>query len=174
MDRIGVKDRKVVEAFTDGKGVAVDGHKLSTDGTRLWMGVHGIAQWVDAPGTRLGRVVEFGPNGSRSIQFVQRQVRHSLPAMYLEDSRTHRERGRLPATETDVCARCGGTSETCGCVGAGGSSGPFSSPLQVRCERCLGMGYKGRYRGSKWKIENCPRCLGTGQTEVKAKKKRSR
>lgn len=39
----------------------------------------------------------------------------------------------------------------------------------VRCERCLGMGYKGRYRqtarGRAWKIETCRGCGGTGERE---------
>lgn len=37
----------------------------------------------------------------------------------------------------------------------------------VRCEPCLGMGYKGRNRqtarGKAWKIETCRSCGGTGQ-----------
>ncbi len=33
----------------------------------------------------------------------------------------------------------------------------------VRCERCLGMGYKGGWRRSKWKIETCRGCQGSGQ-----------
>lgn len=46
-----------------------------------------------------------------------------------------------------------------------------------RCETCLGMGYKGRYRpapkhknprqakvnGRVWKIETCRRCGGSGE-----------
>lgn len=32
----------------------------------------------------------------------------------------------------------------------------------VRCEPCLGMGYKGRQRPSGWKIETCRSCGGTG------------
>jgi hypothetical protein len=31
-----------------------------------------------------------------------------------------------------------------------------------RCRQCLGMGYKGRSRSGKWKVETCSRCRGTG------------
>lgn len=45
---------------------------------------------------------------------------------------------------------------------------------KVRCERCLGMGYKGRWRnrmhGRTWKIETCPKCRGTGQQEQPERK----
>jgi DnaJ-class molecular chaperone len=37
-----------------------------------------------------------------------------------------------------------------------------TTPDQVRCETCLGMGYKGRQRPSGWKIETCRACGGTG------------
>lgn len=40
---------------------------------------------------------------------------------------------------------------------------------QVRCEPCLGMGYKGRWRmtarGKAWKLETCRACGGSGQRE---------
>lgn len=35
-----------------------------------------------------------------------------------------------------------------------------------RCEPCCGMGYKGRDRRGKWKIEACRACRGTGQVEA--------
>lgn len=31
-----------------------------------------------------------------------------------------------------------------------------------RCQRCLGMGYKGAKVRGKWKILTCRRCGGTG------------
>ncbi len=38
----------------------------------------------------------------------------------------------------------------------------------ARCESCLGMGYKGRWRrtarGRQWKIETCRRCQGRGDS----------
>ena len=36
-------------------------------------------------------------------------------------------------------------------------------PAMVRCERCLGMGYKGRTERGSWKIRNCYGCGGSGQ-----------
>ena len=34
---------------------------------------------------------------------------------------------------------------------------------EVRCELCLGMGYRGRQRGVAWRIVACEPCRGTGQ-----------
>lgn len=34
-----------------------------------------------------------------------------------------------------------------------------------RCQRCLGMGYKGRNERGQWKIRTCPRCGGKGQVK---------
>ena len=40
----------------------------------------------------------------------------------------------------------------------------------VRCENCLGMGYKGRMRPSGWKIGTCSSCEGRGQVAAKPKR----
>lgn len=64
---------------------------------------------------------------------VDRTVRHGIGL----GTETHIAKDRLRAVqrrmldvrygkEAEVCARCQGTSETCVCVGKGGSSGPFS------------------------------------------------
>ena len=41
--------------------------------------------------------------------------------------------------------------------------------IMKRCETCLGMGYKGRWRntarGRVWKLETCRRCGGAGQVQ---------
>lgn len=39
-----------------------------------------------------------------------------------------------------------------------------------RCNVCLGMGYKGRWRqratlGRIWRVETCPKCQGSGSVE---------
>lgn len=40
----------------------------------------------------------------------------------------------------------------------------------VRCEPCLGLGYKGRWRnlarGRDWKLETCRSCEGRGEREA--------
>jgi DnaJ-class molecular chaperone len=44
-----------------------------------------------------------------------------------------------------------------------------------RCELCLGLGYRGRYRrqarGKVWKIENCRACGGRGEVEETRKQR---
>lgn len=50
-------------------------------------------------------------------------------------------------------------------------------PDFVRCERCLGMGYRGRYRrlarSKVWKIETCRACGGRGERERPERKRRT-
>ena len=38
-----------------------------------------------------------------------------------------------------------------------------TDPPMVRCEPCLGLGYKGRSERGSWKIRPCRSCGGTGQ-----------
>lgn len=81
--QLGIKDRRVIDAFTDGK--KADGHKLSTDGHRLdgeWMGGRGIAEW--SGGAEHG-VIVFNDLGSRAAQTVQRAVRKAVPASWLAE-----------------------------------------------------------------------------------------
>jgi hypothetical protein len=95
LDRLGKKDKRVLEVFAESRGTRTDpveGLKLYTDGVRLdglWMGGSGIATWVSSPDHR--PIVYFGPNASRSIQFVQHAVRRAVPAMSVEG---YYERGR--------------------------------------------------------------------------------
>lgn len=42
-----------------------------------------------------------------------------------------------------------------------------------RCECCLGMGYKGRSRRGKWKIETCSSCRGSGQVPTAMRQRRA-
>jgi DnaJ-class molecular chaperone len=52
------------------------------------------------------------------------------------------------------------------------------SPKYVRCEPCLGMGYRGRYRrlasGKVWKIETCRTCRGRGEREARVRRRARR
>jgi DnaJ-class molecular chaperone len=47
----------------------------------------------------------------------------------------------------------------------------------IRCEPCLGMGYKGRYRqtakGKAWKIEACRACGGRGERPAPQRKRKA-
>ncbi len=42
---------------------------------------------------------------------------------------------------------------------------------QVRCEGCLGMGYKGRSRRGQWKIETHVPCRGTGLRDARERQR---
>jgi DnaJ-class molecular chaperone len=42
----------------------------------------------------------------------------------------------------------------------------------VRCERCLGRGYKGRTERGQWKIRTCPGCGGRGEREPPRRRRR--
>ena len=49
------------------------------------------------------------------------------------------------------------------------SAPKFTPPVLVRCDPCLGMGYKGCWRntarGCAWKLETCRSCGGRGERE---------
>lgn len=74
MERLGKKDKAVIRAFTERR--AMDGHKLTTDGTRLdiySLGGSDIAHWKD------GKIHFPGTHGSRSGQLVERAVAREAP-----------------------------------------------------------------------------------------------
>ena len=54
----------------------------------------------------------------------------------------------------------------------------FPPSVLVRCEPCLGMGYKGRWRntarGRAWKVETCRTCRGAGQRTPTARTARAK
>ncbi len=78
MERLGVKDKRVIALFCEGKPCS--GYKLDTDGKVLdgmWMGGKSIARRVNN-GVGYGSFVVFGPNVSRSIQLVQRAIKREL------------------------------------------------------------------------------------------------
>ncbi len=74
MERLGKTDKAVIKAFTERR--AKDGHKLTTDGTRLdiyGLGGSDIAVWK-------GDKIHFpGTHGSRSGQLVERAVAREAP-----------------------------------------------------------------------------------------------
>lgn len=82
MERLGKKDKQIVDSFIDGLGklhAERHGHKLHTDGVELdgaWMGGNGLAYWE-------GGKIHFPDKGSRSAQFVQNYIRRKTPASYL-------------------------------------------------------------------------------------------
>lgn len=81
MKTIGIRDRRVIEAFV--RREAASGYKLDTDGERLdgaWLGGRGIASWRDGS-------IEFHDLGSRSAQTVQRAVRRAVPRSLLAEYR---------------------------------------------------------------------------------------
>lgn len=81
--RIGIKDRKVIRAFTDKQ--AAEGHKLSSDGRSLdghWMGGARIAEWVH--GSR-GEQIACHVQGSRARQTVCRAVRREAAPIDMLD-----------------------------------------------------------------------------------------
>lgn len=81
MNRIGKKDRAVIDAFTEQRPMS--GLKLDTDGERLdgaWMGGRDIASW------ERGKIV-FHDLGSRSAQQVQRAIAKVAPKFDLLNGR---------------------------------------------------------------------------------------
>lgn len=95
MVRLGVKDKRVIEAFI--RHERADGLKLSTDGHRLdglWMGGSGLAEWIDGS-------ISLPDPGGRSGQLVQRAVRraaklkHQNPTFWIADALKHHRKGSL-------------------------------------------------------------------------------
>ncbi len=67
--KIGVKDRRVIRAFTEHR--ALDGHKLTTDGTRLdiyGLGGRGVAEWANGK-------IHFRDLGGIAEQTVHRAIK---------------------------------------------------------------------------------------------------
>lgn len=104
MDRLYKKDKAVVRAFTERR--ALDGDKLTTDGTRLdgyWMGGNDIAHWKNGK-------IHLPDTGGRSGQLVQNAVRREAPKNDLFNSRGWNptrpgDLDRLPDKRTRVRAR---------------------------------------------------------------------
>lgn len=94
--RLGKQDKAVIRAFTERR--AMDGHKLTTDGTRLdglWMGGNDLANWYDGK-------IHLLDTGSRAGQTVQNAVRREAPKNDLYNGRGWNPRGKHIACGSEI------------------------------------------------------------------------
>lgn len=160
MDRIGKKDKAVIRAFTERR--ALDGHKLTTDGTRLdiyGLGGNDIAHWK-------GDKIHFpGTHGSRSGQLVERAVAREAPKNDLFNGRGFNPDEAMVYVDPDLGARVmewhGGQGTSLYAVGSSSIAGN-AVPLSIVDEAIANLFWlskKAKKRAEKDELRNLARQL---------------